>query len=99
MEGQQPDFKWFGEGFDGFPKYLPQDCVEYSLYIIDPKLKDSEVRSELLQIQIAAKIFTKNLLQGFIWQRQGFKLDLVQDRGRITSSSIATQCLTFIPQA
>ena len=32
------DFKWFGEGFDGFPKNLPDDTVEYCLFVIDEKL-------------------------------------------------------------
>lgn len=86
MEGRKTEFKWFGEGFDGFPKYLPEDCVEYSLYIIDPKLKDWEIRSRLRQVQEAAKALIKDLLQGFIWQRQGFKLELVEDKGRATYS-------------
>ena len=35
--------KWFGEGFDGFPKLLPEDCVEYTIYVLGSKLKDLEV--------------------------------------------------------
>jgi hypothetical protein len=29
--------KWFGEGFDGFPKKLPEDVVEYIIFIIDQR--------------------------------------------------------------
>ena len=88
MKGLQPDFKWFGDGFDGFPKFLPEDCVEYRLYIIDTNLKDSEVRSKLRQVEAAGNNLTRNLLREFIWQREGFKLELIQDKGRKWASSL-----------
>lgn len=41
MDDQPPDdgLKWFGEGFDGFPKRLPDDCVEYIIYLVDSTLR------------------------------------------------------------
>lgn len=83
MEVRQDDFKWFGEGFDGFPRHLPEDCVEYAVYIIDPNLRDSENRSQLRQIQASASKLTKKLLKGYIWQRQSFKLELVHEEGNL----------------
>lgn len=78
---QKNDFKWFGEGFDGFPKILPDDCAHYALYIIDAKLSDSQVREQLRKVQAAATTLTKKLLKDYIWQRDDFKLELVQQRG------------------
>lgn len=81
MEARHNDFKWFGEGFDGFPKHLPEDCVEYLLYIIDSKLGDSDIRSQLRHVQASANDLTKNLLKDYIWQRQSFKLELAHGNG------------------
>ncbi|KAL8652954.1 MAG: hypothetical protein Q9210_002379 [Variospora velana] len=78
----QPDgFKWFGEGFDGFPKILPDDCVQYTVYIIDSRLNDFNVREQLRKVQAATNALCKNLLKDFIWQRDGFGLEMVQQKG------------------
>lgn len=70
-------FKWFGEGFDGFPKRLPDDCVEYMLFVIDKKLNDvSATRTRLNQILKTAKELKKDLLQDYIWQRDSFDFRL-----------------------
>lgn len=76
------DLKWFGEGFDGFPRNMPEDCVEYTIYIIDTKLTDLEIRKKLRQMQVAASSLTKDLLKDFIWQRESFYLDLEREGGR-----------------
>lgn len=81
MEERENDFKWFGEGFDGFPKRLPDDCVEYTVHIINSPPADSTVRARLRQVQQAANVLTKGLLKEFIWQRQNFNLALVQEHG------------------
>ncbi|KAL8832952.1 MAG: hypothetical protein Q9170_004633 [Blastenia crenularia] len=82
MENQQDNFKWFGEGFDGFPKILPDDCVQYVLYVTDAKLSDFDIRKQLRTIQIAANALCKSLLKDFIWQRDAFCLELIQGQGR-----------------
>ncbi|KAI4113129.1 MAG: hypothetical protein LQ345_005824 [Seirophora villosa] len=77
-----PDgFKWFGEDFDGFPKILPDDCVQYMVYIIDSKLNNFNVREQLRKVQAAANALCKELLKGFIWQRDGFGLEIVHQKG------------------
>lgn len=82
----QPDgVKWFGEGFDGFPKILLDDCVQYTVYIIDSKLNDFNVREQLRKVQAAANALCKNLLKDFIWQRDAFGLEMVQQKGRYIS--------------
>ena len=82
MAKSDAEFKWFGEGFDGFPKILPEDCVEYCIYLIDSKLNDSDIRLELRQVQNIATKYAKSLLRDFIWQRQGFNLSLESDGRR-----------------
>ena len=81
MSGSKEGFKWFGEGFDGFPRSLPEDCVEYTLYVINAKLQDDEVRRKLRDVQASANVLTRQLLKGFIWQREGFKLELNRENG------------------
>ena len=81
MERPHDDFKWFGEGFDGFPKKLPEDCMEYTIYIIDSKLQDSEIHEQLRQVQTAGTELTNKLLKDFIWQREGIQLNLKYEGG------------------
>ena len=82
MAAPKDDFKWFGEGFDGFPKSLPEDCVEYTIYILNSSLTNLETREQLRQIQSAAMKLTQELLKDFIWQRESFKLSLEREDGR-----------------
>ena len=82
MDTPRDDFKWFGEGFDGFPKSLPEDCVEYAIYILDSKLTDLERREKLRQVQSSVFKLTNELLKDFIWQRESFKLLLKREEGR-----------------
>jgi SGT1 protein len=72
----QDDFKWFGEGFDGFPKRLPEDTVEYAIYVIDNKLEASQKVSNLREVLQNINAFTKDLLKDYIWQRDSFSLEL-----------------------
>lgn len=82
MEASTDSFKWFGEGFDGFPKSLPEDCVEYTIYVVNSKITDLERRDQLRQVQSAAIKLTNQLLKDFIWQRECFKLSLQREDGR-----------------
>ena len=79
--------KWFGEGFDGFPRRLPDDCVEYAIYYLNAQAKDIDIRQKLREVQARANLMTKQILQGFIWQRETFKLELVRDKGIIVGRS------------
>ena len=82
MEGLTDDFKWFGEGFEGFPKRLPEDCVEYTLFIIDSKLKQrKEVLARLEGVRKEALKLTDRLLKNYIWQREHFKLEIESKKG------------------
>ena len=76
MGRSEQELKWFGEGFDGFPKCLPDDCIEYTIYIINPKLSDFERREQLRKVRDAGIKLTQKLTKGFIWQREPLTLAL-----------------------
>lgn len=82
MDGPQDDLKWFGEGFDGFPKKLPDDVVEYIVFIIDSRLSDIQTRERLQAFQRALSALEKKFLKEYIWQRDSPKLDLVREEHR-----------------
>jgi hypothetical protein len=74
--------KWFGEGFDGFPKRLPDDTIEYMIHIIDAKLSDAQTRSRLNEVLKASNYLSKKLLKDYIWQREAFLLSLKRENDR-----------------
>ena len=76
------NLKWFGEGFDGFPKRLPEDTVEYAVYVVDNTLSDSQVRARLNAILQASNELSKKLLKDYIWQRDDFKLELKRENSQ-----------------
>jgi hypothetical protein len=80
-QSAQDDFKWFGEGFDGFPKRLPDDVVEYIVFIIDARLSDLQTRERLQAFQRALAELEKKFLKEYIWQRDGIKLELMREDG------------------
>ncbi|KAG4443132.1 hypothetical protein IFR05_001364 [Cadophora sp. M221] len=82
MDVPEDGFKGFGEGFDGFPKRLPEDCVEYSLFIIDSRLNSQkELLGRLEDVRKASLKLTESLLKEYIWQREAFKLELESGKG------------------
>ena len=83
MERSKGDFNWSG-GYSGrFPKILPEDCVEYAIYVVDAKLSDFQVLEQLRQVQKAGTTLTNNLLRDYIWQRERIQFDLVREKGRL----------------
>ncbi|KAH7401353.1 SGT1 protein-domain-containing protein [Pyrenochaeta sp. MPI-SDFR-AT-0127] len=82
MDGHHDDLKWFGEGFDGFPKKLPDDVVEYIIFVIDSKLSEIQTRERLQAFQRALHILEKKFLKEYIWQRDAINLELVREDGR-----------------
>jgi hypothetical protein len=87
MEGPNEDFKGFDGGFTGFPKHLPGDCVEYSLYIIDSRLKSpKELLGQLEVVKKEATKLTDTLLREYIWQRESFRLGLESGKGMVAMS-------------
>ncbi|KAL5121062.1 hypothetical protein ACEQ8H_000913 [Pleosporales sp. CAS-2024a] len=82
MDMPKDDLKWFGEGFNGFPKKLPDDVVEYIIYIIDTRLSDIQTRERLQAFQRSLQQLEKRFLKEYIWQRESLKPELVREQGR-----------------
>jgi hypothetical protein len=86
--GLENDFGGFGDNFSGFPKRLPEDTVEYSLYIIDRELKSQrDIHSRLEDVRKESLKLTKDLLTDYIWQRDGFRLEMKTEKG-MTSARV-----------
>jgi hypothetical protein len=95
MEPSQDDgFKWFGEGFEGFPKRLPEDCVEYIIHVVNDELTTPpQLRSRLNEILKATNESGKELFKDYIWQRDQFALKLHPDITREESGSVNSKAL------
>ena len=83
MERSQGHFEWSGEEPGRFPKILPEDCIEYAIYIIDAKLSDFQVKEQLRQVQKAGIKLAKDLLKDYIWQREPIQFHLVLEKGKL----------------
>lgn len=77
-EARGKEFKWFGEGFDGFPKHLPESCIEYAIYVIN---NDIKAKQRLRKVEQEAVKLSKSLLKDYIWQREAFSLQLQSEDG------------------
>ncbi|KAJ5211820.1 transcriptional regulator family: SGT1 [Penicillium cinerascens] len=86
----EEDIAWFKSTFHPIPKpQLPDDSVEYYIYHLPspaPAVIDqaAETRARLLEVQRTAAELAKELLKNYIWQREGFRLEISKDDG-ITS--------------
>ncbi|KAF3061268.1 Protein SGT1 like protein [Daldinia childiae] len=71
----------FSEGeFNEFPRGLPENCVEYLLFVIDSKLESRNLFSELENIRKAATQLCDSIAKEYIWQRDSFQLRIERDQ-------------------
>lgn len=84
----EEDLEWFKSTFRPIPKpELPDDSIEYALYYIPsdpaPAAVDevADTRARLVDVQRTAAELSKNLLKDYIWQRDGFRLEISKDDG------------------
>jgi len=87
MPPTEEDLAWLRSTFHPIPKpALPDDCIEYTLYFLSTSLdanNDSELRLRLRDIQKHATDLQKRYLKDYIWQRQGFSLELNKEDGEV----------------
>ena len=90
MPPTKEDIAWLQSTFHPIPKAaLPDDCIEYTLLIVSTSLdrsNDSEARLRLRDVQKYAASLQKEWLKDYIWQRQGFALELAKDDGEVRAS-------------
>ncbi|KAH6890973.1 SGT1 protein-domain-containing protein [Thelonectria olida] len=68
---------------DGFQKRLPDNCVEYILFTLDPIL---DARNQLAQIETIRKAALKlagDVTKDYIWQKDEFNLELRNEQGLV----------------
>lgn len=66
---------------DGFERQLSENCVEYFLFLLD---EETDARKTLLQLEAlrrAAVQLAQTLTKDYIWQRDGFQLELETEQG------------------
>ena len=78
-------------GFKGFERSLPENCVEYMLFIIDAKLQPQQVFSRLDTVRKAAVQLSSRLTSDYIWQRDAFDVEVTTDRGASYTNSRSPQ--------
>ncbi len=87
MGSTEEDIAWLKSTFHPIPRpALPDDCIEYSLYVVDSKLDQSnapEARLQLKDVQKQANELQKQWLKDYIWQRQSFNLELLKEDGEV----------------
>ncbi|KAK4236943.1 SGT1 protein-domain-containing protein [Achaetomium macrosporum] len=67
------------EDFDGFRMRLPEDCVEYMLFIIGERTNSS--LPSLETVRRAADQKLNELAKDYIWQRDGFDVKATTQKG------------------
>ncbi|KAI4864497.1 SGT1-domain-containing protein [Hypoxylon rubiginosum] len=67
-------------GFTGFPRKLPENCVEYLIFLLDNGLEARSLLSDLENVRKSASRLCDKFAQGYIWQRDSFQLRLERDR-------------------
>ncbi|KAJ9138553.1 SGT1-domain-containing protein [Coniochaeta hoffmannii] len=80
-ETGKPELRPGDEGFNGFQMQLPENCIEYMLFIIDTNLDNRKLLSSLEEIRKAALRLADDLTKDYIWQRESFNLELKRENG------------------
>lgn len=73
----------FQDGAEPFPRTVPDNCVEYMLFVLDDTLKPRGLLSELETIRRAAMQLCVNTAGDYIWQRDSFQLQVKREGGLI----------------
>ena len=69
-------------GRSGFERELPDNAVEYMLFVVDEKLDARATVSYLETLRKAAMELSKDLTTDYIWQRDEFNLELKNEQGK-----------------
>lgn len=73
----------FQDGTEPFPRTLPDNCVEYMLFVLNNTLEPRGLLSELETIRRAAMQLCVNTAGDYIWQRDSFQLQVKREGGLI----------------
>ncbi|KAM7221495.1 SGT1 domain containing protein [Rhypophila decipiens] len=70
------------EGFGGFRMTLPENCVEYMLFVVEEGAPESRRLQNLEAVRKAAMQKAGELTKDYIWQREGFGLETKVENGQ-----------------
>jgi hypothetical protein len=73
------------DGFDGFERRLPENRVEYMLFVIESQLESRKTPASLEAVRKAAVALSSELTNDHIWQREKFQLDAKSKEGMYDS--------------
>lgn len=84
-------------GFEGFARTLPENCVEYMLFVIEADTAPKKVLSNLEAVRKVALQLCNQLTRDYIWQRDGFNLEMKNEKGtlRVYFSTSSLSILTM----
>ncbi|KAK3180762.1 hypothetical protein Dsin_000163 [Dipteronia sinensis] len=95
MQPSEEDVAWLKSTFHPIPKpSLPDDSIEYSIYLVSSTLQgsnDSELRLQLREVQKYANEIQKQWLKGYIWQRESFALELKKEDGEVGAGQLQSR--------
>jgi hypothetical protein len=60
---------------------LPENCMEYMIFIVDQRLEAQNVLPALEKVRKSAMQLSESLTSEYIWQRDSFNLELKTQRG------------------
>jgi hypothetical protein len=70
-----------------YKRTLAENCVEYFIFDIPTHAENKSRLSQLEQVRKAATAFALDLTADYIWQREGFQLDIKHDQGTVAAST------------
>ncbi|KAI0880996.1 SGT1-domain-containing protein [Annulohypoxylon maeteangense] len=68
------------DGFGELPRSLPENCVEYLLFVVDNKNEARSPLPYLEDVRKAAIQLCDKMTKGYIWQRDSFQLRLERNQ-------------------
>ncbi|KAH6982798.1 SGT1 protein-domain-containing protein [Ilyonectria sp. MPI-CAGE-AT-0026] len=68
---------------DGFERQLPDNCVEYLLFVLDSQLDARKQLSQIESIRKSALQLASSLTKDYIWQKDEFNLELKTEQGLV----------------
>lgn len=81
------------QGFQNFKRILPENCIEYMLFIIEGDAPTKKILSGLETVRKAAAQLSKQLTRDYIWQRDDFNLTIKNEGGMDVPQSRVAQAL------
>ncbi|CAN8104974.1 unnamed protein product [Discula destructiva] len=69
------------DAFQQFDKVLPENCVDYMLFVTEPQSRPREALSSLETVRRAAVQLCNQLTKDYIWQREAFRLETKSSNG------------------